>query len=286
MSAIYGSRDGACAVEEQYRALLRAWPVPSEQLRVPTCQGETFVVACGPREAPPVVLLHGSGTNAAMWMGDVASWARHLRLYAVDMIGEPGLSAPSRPDLASDAYARWLDDVLAGLSVTRTSIVGISLGGWLALDYAIRRPERVERLALLCPGGVGRQKWGVLVAVAFLLPFGRWGLRKALRLVLGTSLEAAAETPEARAFVDHMMLIQRHFRPRRDKLPVFDDHALARLSMPMLVIVGGRDALLDSHDTRRRLNRSAPHATVRLLSGTGHFLPLQTGPILDFLRPH
>jgi pimeloyl-ACP methyl ester carboxylesterase len=286
MSAIYGSRDGACAVEEQYRALLRAWPVPSEQLRVPTCQGETFVVACGPREAPPVVLLHGSGTNAAMWMGDVASWARHLRLYAVDMIGEPGLSAPSRPDLASDAYARWLDDVLAGLSVTRTSIVGISLGGWLALDYAIRRPERVERLALLCPGGVGRQKWGVLVAVAFLLPFGRWGLRKALRLVLGTSLEAAAETPEARAFVDHMMLIQRHFRPRRDKLPVFDDHALARLSMPMLVIVGGRDALLDSHDTRRRLNRSAPHATVRLLPGTGHFLPLQTGPILDFLRPH
>jgi pimeloyl-ACP methyl ester carboxylesterase len=286
MSAIYGSRYGACAVEEQYRALLRAWPVPSEQLRVPTCQGETFVVACGPREAPPVVLLHGSGTNAAMWMGDVASWARHLRLYAVDMIGEPGLSAPSRPDLASDAYARWLDDVLAGLSVTRTSIVGISLGGWLALDYAIRRPERVERLALLCPGGVGRQKWGVLVAVAFLLPFGRWGLRKALRLVLGTSLEAAAETPEARAFVDHMMLIQRHFRPRRDKLPVFDDHALARLSMPMLVIVGGRDALLDSHDTRRRLNRSAPHATVRLLPGTGHFLPLQTGPILDFLRPH
>jgi pimeloyl-ACP methyl ester carboxylesterase len=286
MSAIYGSRDGACAVEEQYRALLRAWPVPSEQLRVPTCQGETFVVACGPREAPPVVLLHGSGTNAAMWMGDVASWARHLRLYAVDMIGEPGLSAPSRPDLASDAYARWLDDVLAGLSVTRTSIVGISLGGWLALDYAIRRPERVERLALLCPGGVGRQKWGVLVAVAFLLPFGRWGLRKALRLVLGTSREAAAETPEARAFVDHMMLIQRHFRPRRDKLPVFDDHALARLSMPMLVIVGGRDALLDSHDTRRRLNRSAPHATVRLLPGTGHFLPLQTGPILDFLRPH
>jgi pimeloyl-ACP methyl ester carboxylesterase len=74
------------------------------------------------------------------------------------MIGEPGLSAPSRPRLASDAYALWLDDVLHELGVARASLVGVSLGGWLALDYATRRPERVERLALLCPGGVGKQR--------------------------------------------------------------------------------------------------------------------------------
>jgi hypothetical protein len=47
-----------------------------------------------------------------MWMADVAAWAAHFRVYAIDMIGEPGLSARSRPPLHSEAHALWLDDVM------------------------------------------------------------------------------------------------------------------------------------------------------------------------------
>jgi pimeloyl-ACP methyl ester carboxylesterase len=71
----------------------------------------------------------------------VTAFARCFRVYCIDMIGEPGLSAPVRPALASDAHAVWLDDVLNHLAVTRVSILGASLGGWLALDYTIRHPE-------------------------------------------------------------------------------------------------------------------------------------------------
>ena len=56
-----------------------------------------------------------------MWMNDVRTFAGQFRVYAIDMIGEAGLSAPSRPPLASDAYAVWLDEVPQGLSVDRTS---------------------------------------------------------------------------------------------------------------------------------------------------------------------
>ena len=162
MTTIYATPAGRAAVEQRYREILRLWPVPSEQLTVPTREGDTFVVACGPPGAPPLLLLPGSGANAAMWMVDVATWAQDFRVYAVDVPGEPGLSAPSRPALASEAYALWLDDVLRELGVARVSIVGISLGGWLALDYAIRRPDKVERLALLCPSGIStRWSWSV-----------------------------------------------------------------------------------------------------------------------------
>nr|BFE80953.1 hypothetical protein GCM10020093_035540 [Planobispora longispora] len=171
----YTSAEGARAVERRYRELLELWPVPAEHLRVPTRQGETFVVACGPPDAPPVVLLHGSGINSVMWAEATPAWSRHFRLYAVDMIGEPGLSAPSRPPLDSDAYALWLDDVLAGLGVERASFVGVSLGGWLAVDYATRRPGRAGRLALLCPGGIGGQKYGMLLVALLLQLFGRRG---------------------------------------------------------------------------------------------------------------
>ena len=162
-------------------------------------------------------------------------------------------------------------------------MVGISFGGWLAIDYATRRPERVQRLALLCPGGIGRQKWAVLPLVLLLLPFGQWGKRTALRLYLGRPPQTTP-WPTMRTYLDYMLLVQRHFRPRREKLPLFDDNALRRLTMPVLVIAGEHDAVLDSRDTQRRLARTAPHATVHLLPNVGHFLVGQATPILTFLN--
>ncbi|MGI5489052.1 alpha/beta fold hydrolase [Microtetraspora malaysiensis] len=281
MSDIYKSAEGERVLRERYLAYLDRWPVPADRLRVPTRRGETFVMASGPEDAPPLVLLHGSGANAAMWMADVPVWAQHFRVLAVDMIGEPGLSAPSRAPLNSDAHALWLDNVLEALGVRRAAFAGTSLGGWLALDYAIRRPERVERLALQCPGGIGRQKYGLLLASVLLLPFGQWGRRLTMNRALGTASTGA--TPEDRERGEYVMLVHRNFRPRMEKLPVFGDDALRRLTMPMLVVLGGRDALLDSQDTRRRLQQAVPHARISFFPEVGHLITEQTQPILEFL---
>ncbi|MFJ6790920.1 alpha/beta fold hydrolase [Streptomyces angustmyceticus] len=279
MSALYKSEAGAHELRRRYQEQLRDWPVPAEQLRVPTREGETFVVASGPPDAPPVLLLHGSGANATNWRDDVAAWSRHFRTYALDLIGEPGLSAPSRPPLSSDAHARWLDDVLAGLGITRTAIVGMSLGGWLALDYATRHPERVTRLALLCPGGVGKQKTGWLFQALLLRPFGRWGARRSVRAATGL------HAPEARPILDQVVLTFSHFHPRTERLPVFPDSALRRLTMPVLVTAGRRDVMFDSAETARRIRHCLPHATVRLLPDAGHALLGQTDSVLAFLHP-
>src|SRR5579863_3860397 len=119
MTCLYRSEEGERMVKERYLKFLARWPVPNQQLRLATREGETFVVACGDPAAPPLVLLHGAGGNAAMWMGEVAVWAAHFRVYAVDMIGEAGLSAASRPPLRSGAHALWLDDVLNALGLEK-----------------------------------------------------------------------------------------------------------------------------------------------------------------------
>jgi pimeloyl-ACP methyl ester carboxylesterase len=275
---IYKTEAGEQEILRRYEQTLTQWPVPAEHLRVPTREGDTFVLVCGPRDAPPLLLLHGSGSNAAMWMGDVTAWAKHFRVHAVDMIGEPGLSAPSRPPLDSTAYALWLDDVLDHLGLERAVFTGASLGGWLALDYATRRPDRVERLALLCPGGLGRQKVGVLVKALLYKPFGQWGMRRSIKVVAGVDARATPEVAE------YIALMFTHFLPRRDRLPVFTDEALRRLTMPVLVIVGGRDAMFDSHDTAERTRHAVPHATVTVLPDVAHAIIGQTQPILESLR--
>ncbi len=282
MNHIYKTAEGEQAVRERYLQFLQRWPVPNKQLHVPTCEGETFVIAGGPEGAPPLLLLHGGAANSTSWMRDITAWAPHFRVYAIDLIGEPGLSAPSRPPLASEAYALWLDDVMRALSLTSASFVGVSLGGWLALDYATRRPERVESLAVLCPGGVGRQKVAIVFKTLLLRRFGSWGKKKLREAILG---RAPADPPPAlRPFIEFIALIHENFRPRMVKLPVFRDEALRKLTMPVLAIVGGKDVLLDSAGTARRLKANVPHAEVRYLPEAGHFIPGQNAVVLEFLR--
>lgn len=281
MSAIYKSPAAQNAVEAGYRHMLDAWPVPHEELRIATAQGETFVIACGPKDAPPLIAFHGAQANSCAWMFDSMAWSQGFRLYLVDVPGDAGFSAPVRPELGSEAYVLWLDEVLAALGVARASLVGVSLGGWLALDYATRRPERVERLALLCPAGVGGQK-NLLLKVLPLLLLGKWGQRKVGEMVFGTT---PGDVPApVQKLIDYVGVINASTRPRPTRIPIFPDAALARLTMPVLAIVGGRDVLIDSEGTRDRLLAHTPGARVIYLPEARHVIPGQTAVIHDFLR--
>jgi pimeloyl-ACP methyl ester carboxylesterase len=277
---IYRTAAGGATVRRRYAEVLDAWPVPAQRLTVPTREGDTFVLACGPADAPAVVAFQGSGANVAMWLPQIRAFAGHLRVYAVDVIGEPGLSAPARPPLGTDAYAGWLDDVLDGLGVPRAALLGVSLGGWLALDYALRRPEQVSRLALVAPSGIGRRRGGMLAVAALLGLLGDRGRRRALGLALGP---AARTAPPPAALGDLSVLIFRHFRPRM-AVPTFDDGALRRLAVATRVVVGARDAMLDSAGTAHRLADLVPHAEVVVDPTAGHLVPGQEAGLLTFLR--
>jgi pimeloyl-ACP methyl ester carboxylesterase len=280
MSVAFKTEAGRDAVHAAYRALLADWPVPSEQLRVATRHGDTFVVACGPKDAPPLVVLHGAQANAAACIFDAASWSKHFRVYAIDVIGEAGLSAEVRLPLDTEAHARWLDDVLDGLEVPRAAFVGTSLGGWFALDYATRRPKRVGTLALLCPAGIGRQKNFLLKALPLLL-LGAWGMKKTREMVFGTL--PVAVTAVERRFVAFIGLIGRHIKIRNVRIPRLSDAELAALPRS-LVVIGGKDVLIDSVDTRARLESHCPQATIHFVPDGRHVLPRQTEAVLEFLQ--
>ncbi|GAA1241349.1 alpha/beta fold hydrolase [Kitasatospora nipponensis] len=135
-----------------YDALLDRWPVPVERLDLPSEYGTTRVLACGPPDGEPLVLLHGGGSTAAVWFANAADLSRTRRVYAVDRIGEAGRSlCGERRPRSVDALVDWLGGVLDDLDVGRADFCGHSYGGWLALTYALRAPDRVRRLALLDP---------------------------------------------------------------------------------------------------------------------------------------
>lgn len=281
MSSIYKSEEGARAVHARYREILNLWPVANRQFMVPTRAGETFVIACGPDAAPPVLLFHGSVSNSFMWLNDAKALAEHFRVYAVDLIGEPGLSARTRYPTATDEHALWLDDVFRALSLTNASLVGVSLGGWLALDYAVRRTDRVKALILICPAGIGKLKNFLLKAFPYFF-MGEWGRRKLRALVMG---KAYGELPPAaKPVFDFLGLIFRNFTPRRDPIAPKSDAELRRLTMPIAIYLGGEDTLIDSYDTQRRARQLLPQAEIHFDPRIGHFIPTPTTEIVGFLR--
>jgi pimeloyl-ACP methyl ester carboxylesterase len=262
---------------DQYDALLARWPVPCTTLDVATRYGATFVAASGSESAPPLVLIHGAGTNSAMWAGDVGEYSRHYRVYAVDLLGEPGKSAPVRPDWNSPAYAEWLGDVLDALKVKRAILIGLSQGAWTALKFATSRPERVDKLALLTPGGITPDRISFALRAIPLSFMGRWGIERINRMVFGPQ-PIPAEVNEATT------LILTHFKPRIGVLPIFSDEELRRLTMPTLLLIGQGDALRDARKVAERMRKLVPELTAKIIPQAGHALYNTPSHIMPFLN--
>jgi hypothetical protein len=142
---------GEAAYLSAYDAAMNLWPVPYEEMDIPSRFGLTHVVACGPRDAPPLVLLHGYWATLTMWTPNVADFSESYRVYAVDVMGQPGKSIPDKPIRNAADYVAWLTSILNELKLDRVFLVGMSYGGWLSLTYAVAASERVQKLVLLSP---------------------------------------------------------------------------------------------------------------------------------------
>jgi pimeloyl-ACP methyl ester carboxylesterase len=106
-------------------------------------------------EGPPVVLIHGMLNSSSHWRAVALSLAADHTVIAPDLIGH-GDSAAPRGDYSLGAHAASIRDLLAAIGVDRASIVGHSLGGGVAMQFFYQFPQRVERLALISSGGLGR----------------------------------------------------------------------------------------------------------------------------------
>jgi pimeloyl-ACP methyl ester carboxylesterase len=166
----FSSEESRARFIAAYDAALAEWPVPFEELDVPTRLGPTHVIAGGAADAPPLLLLPSFAGTAVVWRLNAEGLSRHFRIYAVDVIGQPGKSLANRA-LRHRDYADWLADLIDGLGVARASIVGCSFGAFLALNQALATPDRVERVVLISPAGTfASQYWKLIYAMRIRAP--------------------------------------------------------------------------------------------------------------------
>jgi pimeloyl-ACP methyl ester carboxylesterase len=257
---MYRSSAGAEAIAAAYARLLRRWPSACHPVRFPTGLGETFAMRGGVENGPAVLLLHGSGSNGAVWMGAGAELGRMARTYALDLPGEPGNSAAVRCNWQE--MIAWLGEVRRQIPERPLVLLGNSLGGWLAMASAIADPADIAAVLTICPAGIfprrASYKWYALAA--------RWAGNRGPRVMEKANLRGQKMDDEFREFFD---LAGKHF-VYRPSVPMLTDDELRRLKMPFAYWAGKRDILLPTRKIARRLRRLVPQADIFIDKKGGH----------------
>jgi pimeloyl-ACP methyl ester carboxylesterase len=248
-------------------------------------------LAAGTGGAPPALLLHGGGFDAAGFSYRHAiEPLSHLRpVLAVDW---PGYGGSDTPDLRYDLayYARLLERLMDSLGIERAALVGVSMGGGAALSFALRSPERVEKLVLVASYGLGKDiPYGRLGYFLVHTPLAadmvyellrrsrrslRWGLRRIVhdpRVVSDELVEEArhllCQPASGRAF--------RSFRKSEvgwGGLNTDLSHRLGELAVPTLLVHGEHDRVVPV-EWARRAHERLPDSELRIVQGCGHWPP-------------
>jgi pimeloyl-ACP methyl ester carboxylesterase len=239
-------------------------------------------------QGPAVVLIHGVAGRAAQWDQIVRLLAGTHTVVAPDLLGH-GESAKPRGDYSLGAHASGIRDLLVGLNIEHASVVGHSLGGGIAMQFAYQFPERCERLVLVSSGGLGEDVHPMLRAATlpgseFVLPIlahprlveaaaiipralGRIGLRTGPDLTeIARGYQSLSNAEARSAFIHTLRSV---IDPTGQRINASDRLYLAS-KMPSLIVWGERDRIIPVAHSRPA-HEGMPGSRLDLFKEAGHF---------------
>ncbi|MFI9571697.1 alpha/beta fold hydrolase [Microbispora rosea] len=226
--------------------------------------------ADGADAGTPLLLLPGRTASTPMWAPNLTGLrARGRVVYAIDLLGEPGLSVQSRPFASAADHAVWLAELLAGLGLDRMHLLGVSIGGWTAFRLALHAPERVASLSLLDPACLfGRITWkAVAVSLGTVGPLPEPWRKRLLRWISGGA-DVAGDEPVA-AVISAGMRDFAAFLPT----PAYpSDDEVAAVGVPALAVIAGRSIIHHPGRAAERARRLLAQGVVELWPDASHAL--------------
>jgi pimeloyl-ACP methyl ester carboxylesterase len=239
-------------------------------------------------KGPALLLIHGIGDSSDTWRPVLDELARHHTIVAPDLLGH-GRSEKPRADYSVAAYANGMRDLLSVLEIDRATVVGHSLGGGVAAQFAYQFPERCERLVLVGSGGIGRSvspmlRLAAVPGIEALMPlFGLPPVRMATRLTADVMRHFAStfgrDSEELLAVFDSLpdtaarTAILRTLRSGvdwRGQVITMLDRAYLAEGMPTLLVWGRHDAVIPlGHG--RLAHAAMPGSELEIFDDAGHF---------------
>jgi pimeloyl-ACP methyl ester carboxylesterase len=263
---------------------------PFELMDVPTRFGTVRAYRLDGSDAgTPIVLLPGRNASTPMYETNLAPLLRLRTVYSVDLLGEAGLSVQHTAMSNAAEQALWLDDALAGLGLDSAHLLGVSIGGWTAVNCAVHRPRRIASLTLLDPVQTfARLKTTpMLASVVMLAP----GMPQRWRRGVMSWISGGADIDDAGPVATLIDAGAKDFVVRSPMPRLFTDDQLRALHMPVLALLGGRSVMLDPRRAESRARRLLARGEVEVWPHASHAIngeyPREIAERLGgFLRMH
>lgn len=259
-----------------YQDILSRWPVPYEEMDIATRFGKTNMIASGPRQAPPLFLLHCFFGTAAVWSPNMAELCQHFRVYAVNILGEPNLSQPTHQIKSREEFAQWMVDIFDYLQVAQAYMVGNSFGGFLTMNQAIYTPERLRGIVLISPAATFRQ---ILPFYTHMLLPVMFGSETRLQKALDWAANGIAMDD---CWANLFTLSLRVGRPTNKVFPaVFKTRELQQVKTPATLLIGDREVIYPPEATLRLAARLMPGLRTYLVPGANHIAAMANPRVVN-----
>jgi pimeloyl-ACP methyl ester carboxylesterase len=240
----------------------------------------------GPRTAPAVILLHGFGSSLQTWDGWMDGLAADHRVIAYDMPGFGLTGTDPTGDYSDERNVAVLLALMDKLGLQRASLIGNSLGGKIAWNFAVAHPDRMDKLVLVSPDGFASRGFDYEKApsVPFVLRILPYTLpRFLMRLNVEPAFGDKAALSQAMLDRYYDMLLAPGVRQAViDRLPQVILHdpvnLLPRITVPVLLVWGEKDAMIPFNNSADYI-KLLPHAKLASFPGIGH-VPQEEAPAL------
>lgn len=240
----------------------------------------TRYLEAGHRDAPALVFIHGTGGHLETFNRNVFAHAEHFHVLALDMVGHGFSSKPDHP-YEIRHYVKHLNDFLTAVGVDRAHVHGESLGGWIAAQYAIDHPERVDRLVLNTAGGLNTDEQVMQRVYSVTMNAVRNATLEAVRKRLEWLVHDPLDIPDDMVELRHSIYVQPGFDRAMENIlclqlmdvrmrNVLTDNALKAIKSKTLVIWTEHDPTAPIA-TGERFAKAIPDAKLVVLENCAHW---------------
>jgi 2-hydroxy-6-oxonona-2,4-dienedioate hydrolase len=229
---------------------------------------------------PAVILLHGLGGDSSHWALTTPALAKSFHVFVPDQIGFGKSDKPLIPYRVS-TFVDFLDGFYKQAGITKATLVGNSLGGWIAMQFALAHPEKVDRLVLVGSAGLTGERWGgpkmTKESMLALNPTTREDMKKVMSVVWANKQLVTDQ------FVEQALTMKMRKNDGYTITQViesiargedFVDGRLGALKAPTLIVWGREDALTPLA-IGRALNADIKGSQLTVLEGCGHVPQLE-----------
>ncbi len=222
----------------------------------------------GPAGGRPVLLLPGRNASTPMWQVNLPPLLERRTVYSIDLLGEAGMSVQDKPIAGADDEARWLDETLSGLGLEQVHLLGVSIGGWTAINYAARRPGRAASLTLLdaVMTFAPIPPKAILMSIVMFAP----GVPEVLRRRVFSWISGGTDVDDSLPEAALISAGSTDFVLRKAMPKTITDEQLRSLDLPVLAFIAGRSVMLDAARAAARARNLLPRGQVELWPDASH----------------